>query len=471
MNFQQGLARTRTPAFESYWKTAMVPKPSVESISDSYILATLQYASTTDFESESYESSGEPFINPSWKDVPKAIHDSPPLFMPDERADRDEVRRFLYMILTYRKCEAFTGTPLAITHPIAIVSAIERWHHGGHALNVVTGPDWFTDSFLHRPAADIRTIVAKILWASVSRFLMKKSGWMVYPWLRNPKVKAEGHLVRAFSRRQHRQPLSERNRKHLKEVKNRVLERETSKGHERERSKQRETENCSEDDQGERKDSMQPSKRSRPAIFSSFSKLRTSEYVFQREKVQSLPDRALDGVDISNAGYPYRYVTSFEVGENKNAIFPAMSHTAAPAKLVSFEQMVRYMLNLRLGNREKSRPRQQEQLNIPTYVSVPSMRSDQGDGMEGAKSTLNSGIHDSRHQRQHKCTTSNPITSIRNAFHKIARKRILSVPSTKYIEQLSDGVERPHAANVRPKESFWNKRRAFALPDIFRKRG
>jgi hypothetical protein len=480
MNFQQGLTRKRTPAFESYWKIATAPKAPVELISDAYVLATLQYAMDPNHATINHECSGEPFIIPSWKEVQQSIHDSPPISMPDEHADRDEVRRFLYMILTYRKNEASKGTPLAVSHPVAIIAAVERWHHGGHALNVVTGPDWFTDSFLRGLAADIQMTIGKILWFSVSHFLMKKSGWMVYPWLRTPKVEAEVHLVRAFSRHQRKTSLSDRHRKRLKDANSKMVKAENSRAHGREKGKEHEVgrskqpkERESRDADLERRDSMQPSWRVRPANLSTFSRLKASEYAVQRERAvqASLPVRNFEGVDVTNTGYPYRYVTNFEAVKDEDEILPALSDDVELVKLTRFERIVEHMMSLRPGNRNGFRPQIQEQQTVPTYDSVPSIWNNLDDGLKSKKSGRNSSIPSSRHRRQNTHQKSNSLTSIRKAFHKVARRQKASDPSATSVQQPLGSLTEPRATNVRPKESFWSKCSSFVLPGSFRRRG
>jgi hypothetical protein len=470
MNFQQGLARTRTPAFESYWKAATTPKPWAEPISDSYILATLRYATNTSITTIKYQNSDKPFIVPLWKEVPQAVHDFPPLSMPDESADSDEVRRFLYTILTYRRSEIVKGIPLALSHPVAIISAVKRWHHGGHALNIVTGPDWFTDSFLHEPAADVQWTIARILWDSVSRFLMKKVGWMVYPWLRAPKIKLEIHLVRTYSCHQRKQSLSKRNKKCPKEQNRRVYKSEKSKEHELESRQPLKSRKGEIDDSGERKDSMQPSKRLRPAIFSTFTKLTMAEHVVQKESAvqKSLLFPQVGFKDITNIGYPYRFVTNFEEMAYEDVILSPKSDDAAPAKLYLFERVVRHMMNLSPENRRNSRLRDQEQRIDLKNNAVPSIWNNLGDGLEGAKSGFNSRIRELRHRRQQRHHTCNPWTAIHNALHNVGPKKEASGPSNTGLQQVSASLAEPYAIDVRSTESFWSKRRAFGLPNRFK---
>ncbi|KAF2430356.1 hypothetical protein EJ08DRAFT_679172 [Tothia fuscella] len=102
--------------------------------SESYMLAIQRYASDKHF-AFMVEDCGA-FVPPhNLSDIYDAVHDYPPVAVPSPDASVNEVKQFIYRILTWRNCWInHTVVPLAEAHPAVVQQVVNGWYSDGKAL-------------------------------------------------------------------------------------------------------------------------------------------------------------------------------------------------------------------------------------------------------------------------------------------------------------------------------------------------
>jgi hypothetical protein len=528
MNFQQGLTRARSPAFDKFcqhYETLNGPAPPpppppellAESITNLYILATLEYSMILDDDLVDINGQLVPFILPPYETVRNAVHDSPPASMPDDSANPATVRYFIYRILTLRDSEAIKGIPLACSHPRVIIDTIERWHDGGHALNVATGTRCLVKSFDDGIHSTAGVLVASVLWTQISRIYRKKSSRTVYPrhstppvgmdmllsnhqeWLKkgNNTASAEkGPKIPSKRRRKEKVTM------HFEENNHRVSKpwertvRRNEKRTEREAVKKMERKSRkSKEDCKERMDSMQPSPSSSLSRYSLLNRMMAHDQMAgkmsttqkcqhddaigldktRHAKQTMRPFRHSEEISTRTTADStplFRYVTDLEAEDNgderwqvlrDDGLDPFLSPLAeadTPTKSITFEQLVENMMGHVASVCDTFRRRQSQPLT-PAYDPVPSMWKNLGDGLKEVGTGVSSGVREFRRRRHDSATSI--WSGIAKSMPKVVRVRKSSNPPTEYVSS-THNAESPETVEAYPRKSFWRKRRSFVCP-------